>query len=67
MRTARAGNDIKRSSAPKVEREFHLTRADLNPEKCLVVDPGEDRCPLARDAEAIGLVALAALLQAKRR
>jgi predicted AAA+ superfamily ATPase len=54
--------EIKRSSAPKVERGFHHACADLKPDKCFVVYPGLDRFPLTADIEVIGLRALARLL-----
>ena len=55
--------EIKRNSAPKVERGFHLACADLNPEKRFVVYPGEDRFPLNADTEVVGLRTMAGLLQ----
>ena len=56
--------EIKRSSAPKIERGFHIACNDLAPEKRFVVYPGDERFPLAKDIEAIGLHALAQALQA---
>lgn len=50
--------EIKRSSAPKVERGFHLACADLNPAKRFVVYPGNERFPLDADTEVIGVSAL---------
>jgi predicted AAA+ superfamily ATPase len=56
--------EIKRSSAPKVERGFHLACADLKPDKRFVVYPGNDRFPLDANTDVIGLSALGQALQA---
>lgn len=55
--------EVKRSSAPKVEKGFHLASADLKPRKRFVVYSGTERFPLGQDVEAIGLVDLATELQ----
>lgn len=55
--------EIKRSSAPTVEKGFHFACADLNPKRRFVVYPGGERFPLPNDTEAIGLRALGKLLQ----
>jgi len=55
--------EIKRSSAPKVERGFHSASADLSPHKQFVVYPGTERFSLGKNIDAIGLAALAAELQ----
>lgn len=55
--------EIKRGSAPKVERGFHLACADLSPARRLVVYGGMERFPLNSDTEAVGLPELAAQLQ----
>ncbi|MFZ4575437.1 MAG: ATP-binding protein [Phycisphaerales bacterium] len=57
--------EIKRSSAPKLEKGFHLAREDLNPERTFVVYGGVERFPLANGAEAIGGVELCGLLRAE--
>jgi predicted AAA+ superfamily ATPase len=57
--------EIKRSSAPKVERGFHSACADIEPDRRFVVYPGEDRFFLDDATEAIGVVALARMLQAE--
>jgi uncharacterized protein len=54
--------EIKRSSAPKVERGFHQACLDLKPTKSFVVYGGRERFPLNAETEAIGLAELAALL-----
>jgi predicted AAA+ superfamily ATPase len=58
--------EIKRSSAPKVERGFHSACADLKPHKRFVVYPGEERFSLDDETDAIGVAALARELQAER-
>jgi len=56
--------EIKRSSAPRLNKGFHQARADLEPERCFVVYAGHERYPLAAGVEAIGVAELAtALLQ----
>ena len=55
--------EIKRSSAPKVEKGFHLACADLKPSRQFVVYSGTERFSLGHRTEAIGLVALAAELR----
>jgi hypothetical protein len=54
---------VKRSSAPGIERGFHLACADLNPQKRFVVYPGSERFPLDKNTDAIGVVGLAKALQ----
>ena len=56
--------EIKRSSAPKLERGFHLACADLKPAKRFVVYPGDDRFPLDAKTEVLGLAELGKRLQA---
>jgi hypothetical protein len=55
--------EIKRSSSPKVERGFHVACEDLHPRKRFVVYPGNDRFPISKEIEVIGLPALAGILQ----
>jgi predicted AAA+ superfamily ATPase len=56
--------EIKRSSAPSVERGFHLACADLKPDKRFVVYSGNDRFPLNANTDAIGLLDLGRALAA---
>ena len=56
--------EIKRSSAPKLERGFHLACADLKPARRFVVYPGSDRFPLDAETEVLGLAELGKRLQA---
>jgi predicted AAA+ superfamily ATPase len=58
--------EVKRSSAPKVERGFNSACADLDPQKRFVVYPGRERYPLNDTTDAIGVVALAKELQAAK-
>ena len=55
--------EIKRSSAPKVEKGFHSGSADLKPQKQFVAYGGTERFSLGKKIEAIGLAALANELQ----
>jgi predicted AAA+ superfamily ATPase len=54
--------EIKRGSAPKVERGFHQACADLKPAKQYVVYGGTERFLLNADTEAVGVSELAAQL-----
>lgn len=54
--------EIKRSLAAKVSRGFHSAREDIRPTRAVVVHAGEDRFPLARNVEGIGVHELAAEL-----
>jgi uncharacterized protein len=56
--------EIKRSSAPTVEKGFHFACADLKPKRRFVVYPGMERFPMGSETEAIGLRELGQLLQA---
>jgi len=55
--------EVKRSSAPKLEKGFYSACADLKPHKQFVVYSGTERFSLGQKTEAIGLVALATELQ----
>jgi len=55
--------EVKRSSAPSVERGFHLACADLKPNKRFVVYSGSERFPLNADTDVIGLSELGRALQ----
>jgi len=58
--------EIKRSSAPRVERGFHIACADLKATKRFVVYPGSERFPLDAGTEVIGISDLGRLLQAEK-
>lgn len=47
--------EIKRSSAPKVTRGFHLACEDIQATKKIVIYSGQERFPLADDTEAMSL------------
>lgn len=55
--------EVKRSSAPKIERGFHSACADLKPHKRFVVYAGIERFPLEKTTDAIGIVELAEMLR----
>lgn len=56
--------EIKRSSAPKVERGFHVACADISPARRFVVYPGNERYRMHAQTEALNVFSLAAELQA---
>ncbi len=58
--------EIKRSSAPKVERGFHSACDDLKPSHKWVVYPGQETYPLAADIQAISLHGLCNKLSLNR-
>src|SRR5208282_2137114 len=55
--------EIKRSSAPSVERGFHIACADSKAENRFVVYSGNERFPLNADTVAIGLTELGRALE----
>jgi predicted AAA+ superfamily ATPase len=55
--------EIKRSSAPKVERGFTEACMDLRPTRRFVVYGGMERFPMGRETEAVGVRELATLLR----
>lgn len=58
--------EIKRSSAPKVERGFHSACDDLKPSQKWVVYPGQETYPLAADIQAISLHGLCEMIALNR-
>ncbi|MCX6937172.1 MAG: ATP-binding protein [Verrucomicrobia bacterium] len=56
--------EVKRSSAPKVERGFHVACDDLSPTMRFVVYPGNERYKMNEQTEAINVFTLAQALQA---
>jgi predicted AAA+ superfamily ATPase len=56
--------EVKRGSAPKVDKGFHVACADLKPHRQVIVYAGTERFSLGDATEAMGLVALARALQA---
>jgi predicted AAA+ superfamily ATPase len=57
--------EIKRGLSAKLERGFYTACEDLKPAKSFVVHSGEDRYPVTKEIEAIGLRELAELLRAE--
>ena len=57
--------EIKRSSAPKLEKGFHAALEDVRPSRAFVVYGGSERYPKSDGVEAIGLRDLANELIAK--
>lgn len=55
--------EVKRSSAPKIERGFHSACADLKPRKRFVVYSGSERFPLDKATDAISVAELAETLE----
>jgi predicted AAA+ superfamily ATPase len=55
--------EVKRSSAPKIERGFYSACADLKPQKRFVVYPGNERFQLDQMTDAISINELAVTLQ----
>jgi predicted AAA+ superfamily ATPase len=56
--------EIKRGTAPKLERGFHLACADVHPERRRVVYDSEERFPIADGVEAVPLPELCEELSA---
>ena len=54
--------EIKRGLAPSLSRGFHHARADLEPDRCFIVNSGDSRYPVSANVEAIGLRQMAELL-----
>ena len=57
--------EIKRSSAPKVERGLRIAREDLQPDRTFLVHSRDEHYPMGGGIEAIGLAALADALAAR--
>lgn len=58
--------EVKRSTAPKIERGFHEACADLKPARRFVVYPGVERFPLDDTTDAIGVSELTRLVQSAK-
>ena len=54
--------EIKRSLSARVSRGFHTARQDLNPDRTFVAYAGDERYPVAKGVEAIGVRELATRL-----
>jgi len=59
--------EVKRSSAPKVERGFYSACDDLNPSQKWVVYPGQETYPISADIQAISLHGLCEKLASLNR
>ena len=57
--------EVKRSLAPKVSRGFHSACEDVNPARAFVVHAGDDRFPISRSVEGVGLRELALELRGR--
>lgn len=58
--------EVKRGSAPKLQRGFHSACEDLKPRRQFLVYAGVERFSVGDRTEAIGVVALAEQLRAMR-
>lgn len=56
--------EVKRSTAPKLERGMRSALDDLQPERSFIVYPGDERYRVAEGTEAIGLAELCAEISA---
>ncbi|HET7591091.1 MAG TPA: ATP-binding protein [Solirubrobacterales bacterium] len=57
--------EVKRTLSPKLERGLRSALGDIEPERCFLVYPGEDRFPLGGGVEAISLPELCAELSSR--
>ncbi len=57
--------EIKRGLSATPSRGFHNAREDLNPKRSFIVYSGEERYPVTKDVDVIGLSGMAALLGAE--
>lgn len=55
--------EVKRSSAPRIERGFQSACADLKPHQRFIVYPGGERFPLDKTTDAVSVVELSEILQ----
>ena len=54
--------EIKRASAPRIEKGLRIAMDDLQPDKTYLVYSGDERYPLSGGMEAIGVKAMAEAL-----
>lgn len=47
--------EIKRGLSARLGKGFHHAREDVKPERAFVVHPGEERYPVSKEVEAVGL------------
>ena len=55
--------EVKRSTAPRVTKGFHLASQDVHANKQIVIYPGSECFPLARHIETMGLIDFLQLLK----
>jgi len=58
--------EIKRTATPSISKGMRSAITDIAPKRSFVVHAGEDRFPLARDVEAVGVRAMCELLWSAR-
>lgn len=58
--------EVKRSSAPRLQRGFHSACEDLKPRRKILVYPGTERFSVGDGTEAIGVVDLAGQIRSMR-
>jgi len=59
--------EIKRSSAPKIEKGFHAAMEDVQPSRAFIMYGGHERYAKGNGVEAIGLRELATILSGRTR
>jgi hypothetical protein len=59
--------EIKRSSAPKIEKGFHAAMEDVQPSRAFIVYGGHERYAKGNGVEAVGLRELATMLSERTR
>lgn len=57
--------EVKRTLSPKLERGLRSALDDVKPERSFVVYPGQERYPLGKGVETIGLPELCEELSSK--
>lgn len=55
--------EIKRGLSPRLGKGFHHAREDVRPERAFVVHPGEERYPVSKEVEAVGLREMVSLIE----
>ena len=55
--------EIKRGLSPRLGKGFHHAREDVRPERAFVVHPGEERYPVSKEVEAVGLREMMTLVE----
>ena len=55
--------EIKRGLSARLGKGFHHAREDVRPERAFLVHPGEERYPVTKDVEAVGLREMMTLVE----